>query len=64
MVEEDLLHLKLELAVALDNIHLQMVMLEVEEDFLEVEEENSDDTNVTNRDIDPMNVLRMRGQTK
>ena len=69
MVEEDLLHLKLELVAALDNRHIQMVMQEAEEDFLEeeeaeVEEENLDVTNVTNRDTDPMNVLRMRGQTK
>ena len=28
VVGEDLLHLKLKLAVALDNIHLQMVILE------------------------------------
>ena len=69
MVEEDLLHLKLELATSLDIRHLHMVMLEAKEVFLEeeeaeVEEENSDVTNVTNWDTDPMNVLRMRGQTK
>ena len=63
------MHLKLELAVALDNIHIQMVMLEEEEFFLEeeeveVEEENSDVKNVTNWDIDPMSLLRMRGKTK
>jgi hypothetical protein len=65
VLEEDLLHLKLELAVALDSKHLQMVMLEEKEFFLEEEEEeNSDVTNVTNWDTEPMNVLRMRGQTK
>ena len=46
-----------------------MVMLEAEEVFLEeeeekVEEENSDVTDVTNWDTYPMNVMRMRGQTK
>ena len=66
MVEEDLLHLKLEITATLDSRHLQMVILEVEEVFPEeeVEEENPDVTNVTNWDTDPMNVLRIRGQTK
>ena len=69
MVEEDILHLKLELATTLDNRHLQMVMLEAKEVFpeeeeAEVEEDNSDITNVTNWDTNPMNILRMRGQTK
>ena len=44
-------------------------MLEEEDVFLEEEEaeeeeENSDVKNVTNWDTDPMNVLKMRGQTK
>ena len=69
MVEEDLLHLKLELGATLDNRHIQMVMLEVGEAFLEEEEaeeeeENPDVTNVKNWDTYPMNVLRMRVQTK
>ena len=69
MLEEDILHLKLDLATTLDNKHLQMVMLEAEEVFLkeeeaEVEEENSDVKNVTNCDTNPMNVLRMDRQTK
>ena len=69
MVEEDLLHLKLELATTLDNKHLQMVMMVAEEAFLEeeeveVEEDNSNVTNVTNWETNPMHVLRMRGQTK
>ena len=38
MVEEDLLYLKLELIASLDNRHLQTVMLEAEEVFLEEEE--------------------------
>ena len=51
------------------NKDLQMVMLEAKEVFpeeeeAEVEEDNSNVTNVTNWDTDPMDVLRMRGQTK
>ena len=52
VVEEDLLHLKMDLVVALKSRHLHMVMLEAEEVGLEdkeaeAEEEKSDASNVT-----------------
>ena len=52
MVEEDLLHLKMELVAALKSRHLHMVMLEAEEAGLEdkeaeAEEKNFDASNVT-----------------
>ena len=64
MVEEDLLHLKMELVAALKSRHLHMVMLEAEEASLEdneakEEEKNFDASNVTKKDINPTSVQKM-----
>ena len=64
MVEEDLLHLKMELVAALKSRHLHLVMLEAEEVGLEdkeveVEENKFDAPNVMEQDINPMTVQKM-----